>query len=145
MHMGFEVCICMYMLVLFVFRQKRAYEMRISDWSSDVCSSDLTPPPFAEIARLMAFFLPRGDQRVERASGVAEHREVDGDDLVDRAAVDVDVDLLRVRREGIEDRSSVVSGTSVSVRVDLGGRSSIKNKNNIIFLYAPYLSTILEQ
>src|SRR3546814_4573501 len=27
----------------FVFRQKTAYEMRISDWSSDVCSSDLPP------------------------------------------------------------------------------------------------------
>src|SRR3546814_10425957 len=27
--------------VLFVFKQKTAYEMRISDWSSDVCSSDL--------------------------------------------------------------------------------------------------------
>src|SRR3546814_7633012 len=26
---------------LLVFRQKTAYEMRISDWSSDVCSSDL--------------------------------------------------------------------------------------------------------
>src|SRR3546814_1397028 len=28
-------------LVLFFFKQKTAYEMRISDWSSDVCSSDL--------------------------------------------------------------------------------------------------------
>src|SRR3546814_18861580 len=27
--------------VLFIFKQKTAYEMRISDWSSDVCSSDL--------------------------------------------------------------------------------------------------------
>src|SRR3546814_12956382 len=26
----------------FFFKQKRAYEMRISDWSSDVCSSDLS-------------------------------------------------------------------------------------------------------
>src|SRR3546814_6482439 len=26
---------------LFFFKQKTAYEMRISDWSSDVCSSDL--------------------------------------------------------------------------------------------------------
>src|SRR3546814_5852102 len=26
----------------FFFKQKTAYEMRISDWSSDVCSSDLT-------------------------------------------------------------------------------------------------------
>src|SRR3546814_4861494 len=29
------------MCVLFFFKQKTAYEMRISDWSSDVCSSDL--------------------------------------------------------------------------------------------------------
>src|SRR3546814_3137398 len=28
-------------LVVFFFKQKTAYEMRISDWSSDVCSSDL--------------------------------------------------------------------------------------------------------
>src|SRR3546814_2705769 len=28
--------------VFFFFKQKTAYEMRISDWSSDVCSSDLT-------------------------------------------------------------------------------------------------------
>src|SRR3546814_18378023 len=27
--------------IVFVFKQKTAYEMRISDWSSDVCSSDL--------------------------------------------------------------------------------------------------------
>src|SRR3546814_9250255 len=31
---------CMF-LVFFFFKQKTAYEMRISDWSSDVCSSDL--------------------------------------------------------------------------------------------------------
>src|SRR3546814_9028899 len=29
------------MILFFVFKQKTAYEMRISDWSSDVCSSDL--------------------------------------------------------------------------------------------------------
>src|SRR3546814_97880 len=29
------------MLVFFFFKQKTAYELRISDWSSDVCSSDL--------------------------------------------------------------------------------------------------------
>src|SRR3546814_4896066 len=29
------------MIVFFFFKQKTAYEMRISDWSSDVCSSDL--------------------------------------------------------------------------------------------------------
>src|SRR3546814_4494444 len=30
-------------LRVFFFKQKTAYEMRISDWSSDVCSSDLGP------------------------------------------------------------------------------------------------------
>src|SRR3546814_7003664 len=34
-----DVDVCMYLF--FVFKQKTAYEMRISDWSSDVCSSDL--------------------------------------------------------------------------------------------------------
>src|SRR3546814_5276263 len=34
----------MYMFVFF-FKQKTAYEMRISDWSSDVCSSDLPARP----------------------------------------------------------------------------------------------------
>src|SRR3546814_8917209 len=31
--------------VIFFFKQKTAYEMRISDWSSDVCSSDLVTTP----------------------------------------------------------------------------------------------------
>src|SRR3546814_5227201 len=32
--------------MFFFFKQKTAYEMRISDWSSDVCSSDLFPPDY---------------------------------------------------------------------------------------------------
>src|SRR3546814_7788321 len=31
----------LYLIFFFFFKQKTAYEMRISDWSSDVCSSDL--------------------------------------------------------------------------------------------------------
>src|SRR3546814_10273107 len=34
------MCISYY-VVFFLFKQQTAYEMRISDWSSDVCSSDL--------------------------------------------------------------------------------------------------------
>src|SRR3546814_6061950 len=34
--------VCLFgMFLFFFFKQKTAYEMRISDWSSDVCSSDL--------------------------------------------------------------------------------------------------------
>src|SRR3546814_10082454 len=35
----------------FFFKQKTAYDMRISDWSSDVCSSDLTGPLPGERSR----------------------------------------------------------------------------------------------
>src|SRR3546814_8541642 len=50
----YDACLC-----FFFFKQKTAYEMRISDWSSDVCSSDLqarphhpgTGPPAAEVVR----------------------------------------------------------------------------------------------
>src|SRR3546814_349960 len=36
------VYVCVFLLLLFFFfKQKTAYELRISDWSSDVCSSDL--------------------------------------------------------------------------------------------------------
>src|SRR3546814_3850962 len=35
--------LCLY-IFFFFFKQKTAYEMRISDWSSDVCSSDLPRP-----------------------------------------------------------------------------------------------------
>src|SRR3546814_2006084 len=41
--------------MFFVFKQKTAYEMRISDWSSDVCSSDLR--------LIQAERLPRGAGR----------------------------------------------------------------------------------
>src|SRR3546814_6497781 len=36
----FFLC-CVFCIRFFFFKQKTAYEMRISDWSSDVCSSDL--------------------------------------------------------------------------------------------------------
>src|SRR3546814_5991930 len=36
-----------FVCLFFFFKQKTAYEMRISDWSSDVCSSDLRPTPQA--------------------------------------------------------------------------------------------------
>src|SRR3546814_6922740 len=43
------MCLCFF----FFFKQKTAYEMRISDWSSDVCSSDLHRPPSVEDYELL--------------------------------------------------------------------------------------------
>src|SRR3546814_2427385 len=47
----FSVCtsLVLFLSFFFFFKQKTAYEMRISDWSSDVCSSDL-----GELIRLHA-------------------------------------------------------------------------------------------
>src|SRR3546814_3465353 len=44
------LCVCsgvvdlFFLFLFFFFKQKTAYELRISDWSSDVCSSDLLGP-----------------------------------------------------------------------------------------------------
>src|SRR3546814_13397984 len=47
------------MCFLFCFKQKTAYEMRISDWSSDVCSSDLNRRGLmSEYDTLMAHVVP---------------------------------------------------------------------------------------
>src|SRR3546814_4208415 len=42
---------CLY-FCFFFFKQKTAYEMRISDWSSDVCSSDLMKPNARKVRRI---------------------------------------------------------------------------------------------
>src|SRR3546814_7150142 len=59
------VILCFIFVFFFFFKQKTAYEMRISDWSSDVCSSDLiTKGSFLNkliilpIAFLLSAFLP---------------------------------------------------------------------------------------
>src|SRR3546814_7504632 len=44
---------------LFFFKQKTAYEMRISDWSSDVCSSDLRSAHLREAVELALVELER--------------------------------------------------------------------------------------
>src|SRR3546814_1941369 len=51
------------LLIVFFFKQKTAYEMRISDWSSDVCSSDL--PAVQVVAKEAAV----GDRHLARPIG----------------------------------------------------------------------------
>src|SRR3546814_12179065 len=103
--------------------------MRISDWSSDVCSSDLDAEDRAERLPLLCFRRapePGGDQgdeereEAEREGG--ERGEAGRGGHADRGASTVMPGLFR------QDRKSVVSGKSVSVRVDLGGRRIIKKK-----------------
>src|SRR3546814_1623347 len=60
-------------LYFFFFKQKTAYEMRISDWSSDVCSSDLggSKVPNQATSARMAIPAPASSQRLRRRRAVA--------------------------------------------------------------------------
>src|SRR3546814_20743029 len=129
--------ICCVMFLFFFFKQKTAYEMRISDWSSDVCSSDLADQRRAldrggHLAVLDQVGL-RGREH-ELAAGDVDlaAAEIDGveaalhrgDDLIRLAVAAQHVGVGHAR----QDRKSVVSGKSVYVRVDLGGRRFITKK-----------------
>src|SRR3546814_18445448 len=127
--------------------------MRISDWSSDVCSSDLE-------GRSLQSFVAQAQRASPEVEGIlciapvetaaeklsaltwrvlSRQRGEEGDDprlirhLHDLAALE---DLVREHSEFprlVDDRKSVVSVKSVSVRVDLGGgRISKKKYNNVI-------------
>src|SRR3546814_9767974 len=57
-------------IVFFFFKQKTAYELRISDWSSDVCSSDLRIHRVARVAPVYvdeSFRMPCGQRRISGA------------------------------------------------------------------------------
>src|SRR3546814_1062960 len=71
------------MCVVFFFKQKTAYEMRISDWSSDVCSSDLAARLAAALEEAV------GDQRIlaNARHGAAGAAHADRPILEDRMIV----------------------------------------------------------
>src|SRR3546814_12493201 len=106
--------------------------MRISDWSSDVCSSDL---PCGVSERALGHEAQNAWQ--ERAPECVDcaHDECRIECAADRSnPPDDDHDKCRYQHRLAQDRKSVVTGKRVSVRVDFGGRSIInKNKrDNII-------------
>src|SRR3546814_15098327 len=111
--------------------------MRISDWSSDVCSSDLLShaqrapaPGFAQPGQVETGELPH---RVH-AQAAGHHRialEVAIEEPQVRTYVHLGADLALAERAAIFERrarKSVVWGKSVSARVDLGGHRTIKKK-----------------
>src|SRR3546814_17571324 len=89
--------------------------MRISDWSSDVCSSDL----------VRRHLVPAGRDVAHQLRKALRDPAEDEERRLDVGALETFEQHLGV------DRKSVVSGRSVSVRVDLGGRRLIKKKKNI--------------
>src|SRR3546814_19183896 len=106
--------------VFFFFKQKTAYEMRISDWSSDVCSSDLQRDP----ART-GIEPDRAGHQFGRgiAAGAADKRAQTGDKLFGLERLGE-----VIVRPGLKRSEERRVGKRVSVRVDLGGRRIIKKK-----------------
>src|SRR3546814_14306260 len=127
--------------------------MRISDWSSDVCSSDLlrvhsvhvTCSFFQACALIIDMLLRVGSRRCQASSerdmarSPLKKRSGNAAEDIVRAAERLfgedGVSLVSLRQIAIAanqvnnlDRKSVVSGKSVTVRVYLGGRGSIKQK-----------------
>src|SRR3546814_1948141 len=71
--------------VLFFFKQKTAYEMRISDWSSDVCSSDLRRSRRAPAARRNARRRSALPPSARSPRGIFELRDAFAADRLDDA------------------------------------------------------------
>src|SRR3546814_7661294 len=81
------------MFFFFFFKQKTAYEMRISDWSSDVCSSDLAAlePVVGEHGGHRDDEAERGhDQRLTDRTGDRVDRRLAGRTDLDERAIDAD-------------------------------------------------------
>src|SRR3546814_13906259 len=96
--------------------------MRISDWSSDVCSSDLAD---AIDAATDAATAEAAADAAEAAADAAAAVEVSDEAMeAGEAAVAAAAEEATVQ----EDRKSVVTGKSVAVRGNLGGRRSIKQQ-----------------
>src|SRR3546814_16560648 len=131
------------MLYIFFFKQKTAYEMRISDWSSDVCSSDLCAAvlPPGVVARHRRHVRAAAPCRTGARNGVgAAGREAErragramGPDLEMRSRRGVggparrDADAF-CRRADQRARKSAVSGKGECVRGDIGGGRCITKK-----------------
>src|SRR3546814_15234984 len=99
--------------------------MRISDWSSDVCSSDLELPQVRPQPQHR-----RSQRNRERDRGGRQRRaSLGGRGQLHRTAGGKASGLINEGDLPRSDRKSVVSGKSVSVRLDLGGRRSIKKNN----------------
>src|SRR3546814_18650299 len=89
--------------------------MRSSDWSSDVCSSDLL-------------------DRLQAVAGLAvqalRHQVAGRVDIAGAARVAGPQVVFQAGLPEVEARKSGVEGKSVAVRVDLGGSRNIKQKTN---------------
>src|SRR3546814_11133679 len=114
--------------------------MRISDWSSDVCSSDLEGFE-ASVHKIKEQVLPRLLERVDPEAAATLTKDELAEEfrpIIMEVLAELKFTLNRREQFALEkvlvdelqvqDRKSVVSGKSVSVRGEFGGGLIIKNK-----------------
>src|SRR3546814_12107279 len=119
------VAVCLYFFVF--FKQKTAYEMRISDWSSDVCSSDLAGRLAAEIHRIARLDLLQ--PRSQRAVGHLDRQKFE---LVGRGGAGDRIGAQQrppsARQADNTEQKHGVEGTRGCRSVEHGSRLTIKKK-----------------
>src|SRR3546814_13899823 len=118
----------LFMFLVFFFKQKTAYEMRISDWSSRRVL-------FRSARASRGAVVPHDRARDQAAK---RHSPAPGQCVRDGAPTRGGGRDRHGDRQPFVDRKSVVSGKRVSVRVDLGGRRINKKKRAIL---VPYIIT----
>src|SRR3546814_7079280 len=98
------------MFVIFFFKPKTAYEMRISDWSSDVCSSDLRRDLQLAVAHLAQHILAGVRHTLETGQAEKSAGSLDrvhqAEDVAKQLLV-VGI-LLELHQLDVQDRKSVV-------------------------------------
>src|SRR3546814_18424903 len=145
------MCVTMVFLFFF-FKQKTAYEMRISDWSSDVCSSDLpvssssSVEPGAACDSIIVRI-----ERVRLVAAVPFQKSCSANANAGTSMLGLEPRTsLTVRtpagstRPMRPERKSVELGKRGSVRVDLGGRRVIKNKTSKTHKYDTFQTNIYD-
>src|SRR3546814_1427035 len=109
----FFLCSSCYFLCcsfFFFFKQKTAYEMRISDWSSDVCSADLYPLDLMRTAAGLQLFFLRAQH----------HNALIGD------TIEVDVSLSMPTGEAREARAYVDCRLAGDKSADCGKQQALE-------------------
>src|SRR3546814_4178961 len=113
----------MFVCLFFFFKQKTAYEMRISDWSSDVCSSDLGDAGLIDRLRAMINFGFQG-QRSATVPGLnAKLPEVLA--LMARAKLE-EIEAVCESRAAVEAAYREALGDRFILQAPLGTRRAIQ-------------------
>src|SRR3546814_13342935 len=103
-----------YVLSFFFFKQKTAYEIRISDWSSDVCSSDLVQQVLINLIRNSVQAMMGEPRREIRIS-----TSLSSGDMVEVSVADTGVGLSRDIREALFSpfRSTKAEGMGIGLSI----------------------------